>query len=132
MRISLLSFSSIFQAPPESRKVFCAELHSRVGEEGAKVLRELGQRVKTMTKLSSPNILSEVHLAAEVLQKKIDEKSYLLLNTESLTFSYSFRKLEKRYIRFMNIVTTTISDEQMTKIKIIDLQKLYNFVVAHF
>jgi len=77
----LLSFSSKFQAPPESRKVFCAELH-RVGEEGAKVLRELGQRVKTMTKLSSPNILSEVHLAAEELQKKIDEKSYLLVNTE--------------------------------------------------
>lgn len=85
---------SEIQAPPESRKVFCAELHSRVGEEGAKVLRELGQRVKTMTKLSSPNILSELHLAAEELQKKIDDKSYLLINTESLTFSCSFLKLE--------------------------------------
>ena len=31
----------------------------------------------------------------------------------------------------MNIVTTTISDEQMTKIKVVDLQKLYNFVVEN-
>jgi len=53
-----------------------------VGQEGAKVLRELGDRVKTMTKLRSLDILFEVHMAAEELQKKIDEKSYLLVNTE--------------------------------------------------
>jgi hypothetical protein len=46
------------------------------------VLRELGNRVKTMSKLSSSDILLEVHLAAEELQKKIDEKSYLLVNIE--------------------------------------------------
>jgi hypothetical protein len=46
------------------------------------VLCELGNNVKTMTKLRSSNILFEVHLAAEELQKKIDEKSYLLVNTE--------------------------------------------------
>jgi hypothetical protein len=67
--------------PPESRNVFGAEIQ-RVGREDAKVLRELGDKVKTMTKLSSSDILSGVHLAAEELQKKIDEKSYLLLNTE--------------------------------------------------
>uniref|UniRef100_A0A0D9WP51 Aluminum-activated malate transporter n=1 Tax=Leersia perrieri TaxID=77586 RepID=A0A0D9WP51_9ORYZ len=72
---------SEIQAPPESRKVFSAEIH-KVGIEGAKVLRELGDKVKTMTKLSSLDILAEVHLAAEKLQKRIDEKSYLLVNTE--------------------------------------------------
>jgi paraquat-inducible protein B len=53
-----------------------------VGREGAKVLQELGHKVKTMTKLSSSDILSQVHFATEELQKKIDEKSYLLVNTE--------------------------------------------------
>uniref|UniRef100_A0ACD5VBY8 Uncharacterized protein n=1 Tax=Avena sativa TaxID=4498 RepID=A0ACD5VBY8_AVESA len=72
---------SEIQAPPESRKVFISQIH-RVGREGAKVLRELGDNVKTMTKLRSPDILFEVHLAAEELQKRIDEKSYLLVNVE--------------------------------------------------
>ncbi|GJN00071.1 hypothetical protein PR202_ga17225 [Eleusine coracana subsp. coracana] len=72
---------SEIQAPPESRRVFGAEIH-RVGREGAKVLYELGNKVKTMTKLSSSDILSEVHLAADELQNKIDQKSYLLVNTE--------------------------------------------------
>ncbi|KAM3209480.1 hypothetical protein ACQJBY_063894 [Aegilops geniculata] len=73
---------SEIQAPPESRKVFSSEIH-KVGRECAKVLRELGNNVKTMTKLSSSDILFEVHLAAEELQKKIDERSYLLVNTEA-------------------------------------------------
>jgi hypothetical protein len=72
---------SEIQAPPEIRRLFAAEIN-KVGQEGAKVLRELGNRVKTMTKLSSSDILLEVHLAAEELQKKIDEKSYLLVNIE--------------------------------------------------
>ena len=46
--------------------------------------------------------------------------------------SYSFLKLEERYIRFVNNITTTILDEQITKIKVVELQKLYNFASEHF
>ncbi|CAM0913909.1 unnamed protein product [Alopecurus aequalis] len=72
---------SEIQAPPEFRRVFSSEIF-RVGREGAKVLCALENNVRTMTKLRSSDILSKVHLAAEELQKKIDEKSYLLVNTE--------------------------------------------------
>lgn len=47
------------------------------------MLRKLGDLIKTMRKLDKPNFLFEVHEAAEVLQKKIDRKSYLLVNLES-------------------------------------------------
>ncbi|WOK96175.1 aluminum-activated malate transporter 4-like [Canna indica] len=72
---------SEIQAPPESRQIFSSEL-KRVGIEGAKVLRELGDSIKAMRKLNKPNFLFAVHEAAEVLQKKIDRKSYLLVNAE--------------------------------------------------
>jgi intein/homing endonuclease len=42
---------------------------------------------------------------------------------------YKRVKLEERYVRFMNNITTIISDEQKTKIKVVDLDKLKNFVV---
>lgn len=47
------------------------------------MLRELGEKVKRMEKLGSVDLLEEVHEAAEVLQKKVDKKSYLLVNAES-------------------------------------------------
>jgi hypothetical protein len=41
-------------------------------------------------------------------------------------------KLYERYIRFVNNITTTIMNEQMTRIKVGDLHKLLNFVVEPF
>ena len=37
-----------------------------------------------------------------------------------------------RDVNFVNNVTITLSDEETTKIKVIDLDELYNFVVDDF
>ncbi|EEF33249.1 aluminum-activated malate transporter 9 isoform X2 [Ricinus communis] len=69
---------SEIQAPAARRQVFQSELR-RVGAETAKVLRELGSKFDKMEKLCHEDILKEVHEAAEQLQRKIDERSYLLI-----------------------------------------------------
>ena len=37
-----------------------------------------------------------------------------------------------RDVDFVNNVTAALSNEEMTKTKVVDLEKLYNFVVEHF
>ncbi|XP_055809710.1 aluminum-activated malate transporter 9-like isoform X1 [Solanum dulcamara] len=74
---------SKIQAPPEKRKVFQNELKI-VGIDAAKVLRELGTKLEKMEALNShETILKEVHETAQYLQKKIDQKSYLLVNSKN-------------------------------------------------
>ncbi|KAK6788653.1 hypothetical protein RDI58_012451 [Solanum bulbocastanum] len=74
---------SEIQAPPEKRKVFRNEL-KKVGTNAAKVVRELGTKLKKLEMLNGDeNILKEVHETAQNLQKKIDHKSYLLVNSKS-------------------------------------------------
>jgi hypothetical protein len=37
-----------------------------------------------------------------------------------------------RDVDFVNNITIVLSNEEMTKIKVVDLAKLYNFVVKNF
>ncbi|MFS7929650.1 putative aluminum-activated malate transporter [Helianthus anomalus] len=70
------------QAPAELRNMFKNEIQ-KVGAEGARILRELGNKVEKLEKLSPDvDLLEKVHEAAEELQMMIDQKSYHLVNSE--------------------------------------------------
>ncbi|KAK1399369.1 Aluminum-activated malate transporter 9 [Heracleum sosnowskyi] len=129
------------QAPAELRKIFSNEIQ-RVGTAGARVLRELGNKLEKMEKLSSGGLLQEVHEAAEELQMMIDKKSYLLINAESWAGSRVSKQFdnpdqfqELRDNENQNLVISSLSEvalqlKSTDALKIWDTQNLYNPSVA--
>jgi len=56
----------------------------------------------------------------------------IILFTNLIYLSSSFTKLYERDIDFINNVIIILLNEEIDKIKVIDLEKLYNFIVENF
>ena len=55
------------------------------------------------------------------------------LFTNLIGLSYSFRNYNSmREMDFMNNIHMNLSNEEMTKIKVLHIDKAYNFIVQHF
>ena len=50
----------------------------------------------------------------------------------NLIYLFYFHETNMRDVDFMNNVIIALSNEEMTKINFVDLEKLYNFVVEKF
>ena len=61
----------------------------------------------------------------------IQQNDYNIVHKIYISLLY-FMKPYETYVKFMNNVTITLSDEQITKIKVVDLDELYNLYVHDF
>ena len=93
-------------------------------------MRELGRKVEKMEKLSSEDILLKVHEAAEDLQLKIDQNSYILVNYQSwqgerrpkeLNDPESF--IDVRENENTNLVITSLSETWDAQNPIMDIDR---------
>jgi hypothetical protein len=46
--------------------------------------------------------------------------------------SFKFLKIKSKYVKFKIQILQTTSDEKCVKMKVVELQKLFNFVVDNF